>query len=125
LATWLDPLGMLYPEVVVNLLSELRVGVDLMRPLRWLGERSRWLARRFIASSASALRSETNEFHDCLSIWGWLLQIRAERGTDLHEAQAASLRVPRSSRWIRRSRSAVSQRRLSPSTGFLPDRECV
>jgi hypothetical protein len=70
-ATWLNPFGMLDPEVVVNLLPELRKGVDLMRRGRRLGERLWWLARRFVyfASSASAVRSETNEFHTCLSIW--------------------------------------------------------
>jgi hypothetical protein len=61
---------MLDPEVVVNLLPELCVSVDLVRRPRWLGERLRWLARRFVASPASALRSETNEFHKRLSIWG-------------------------------------------------------
>ena len=38
-AIWLDPFGMLDPEVVVNLLPEFRVGVDLMRRGRWLVER--------------------------------------------------------------------------------------
>jgi hypothetical protein len=61
---------MLDPEIVVNLLPELRVSVDLVRRPRWLGERLRWLARRFIASPVSTLRSETNEFHKRLSIWG-------------------------------------------------------
>jgi hypothetical protein len=63
---------MLDPEVVVNLLPELRVSVDLVRRPRWLGERLKWLARRFVylASPVSALRSETNEFHKRLSIWG-------------------------------------------------------
>jgi hypothetical protein len=71
-ATWLDPFGMLDPEVVVNLLPELRVGVDLVRNSHWLGERLRWLARWFVylAPSVSALRSETNEFHNFLSIYG-------------------------------------------------------
>ena len=30
-AIWLDPVGMLDPQVVVNLLQELGVGVDLVR----------------------------------------------------------------------------------------------
>jgi len=59
-AIWLDPFGMLDPQVVVNLLPKLGVGVDLVRHGHWLGE--------------------TNEFHKRLFIWGWLLQIRAERG---------------------------------------------
>jgi hypothetical protein len=62
---------MLDPEVVVNLLPELRVRVDLMRRGGWLGERLTWLARPsvYFASSVSPPRSETNEFHKCLSIW--------------------------------------------------------
>src|SRR4029077_11943653 len=65
LAIWVDPLGMLDPEVVVNLLPKLGVGVDLVRRGHWLGERFRYDAWRFIqlASSMSARRSETNEFH--------------------------------------------------------------
>ncbi len=39
LAIWLDPFGMLDPEVVVNLLPQLGVSVDLVRNGRWLGER--------------------------------------------------------------------------------------
>jgi hypothetical protein len=93
---------MLDPELVVNLLPELRVGVDLMRRGRWLGERLTWLARRFVylASSVSPPRSETNEFHKRLLIWG--LTAPNSRGTrnHLHEAlsTAASLQVPRGSR---------------------------
>jgi hypothetical protein len=44
----LDPFGMLDTEVIVNLLPELRVSADLM----------------------THGRSETNEFHKRLSIWG-------------------------------------------------------
>lgn len=36
LASWLDPFGMLDPQVVVNLLLELYVGVDLVRGGNWL-----------------------------------------------------------------------------------------
>src|SRR6266487_5847589 len=36
LAIWLDPFGMLNPQVVVNLLPELGVGVDLRRHGNWL-----------------------------------------------------------------------------------------
>ena len=39
LAIWLDPFGMLDPEVVVNLLPQLGVSVDLVRHGHWLGER--------------------------------------------------------------------------------------
>jgi hypothetical protein len=37
-AIWLDPFGMLDPQIVVNLLPELGVGVDLVRHGYWLGE---------------------------------------------------------------------------------------
>src|SRR6266487_1340920 len=36
LAIWLDPVGMLDPQIVVNLLLELGVGVDLVRHGNWL-----------------------------------------------------------------------------------------
>ena len=36
LAIWLDPFGMLGPQVVVDLLPELGVGVDLVRHGNWL-----------------------------------------------------------------------------------------
>ena len=48
LAIWLHPFGMLDPEVVVNLLPKLSVGVDLVRRGHWLGERFRYDAWRFI-----------------------------------------------------------------------------
>ena len=69
-AIWLNPFGMLDPEIVVNLLPKLGVGVDLMRSERWLGDRFRCSAGRFVRSalSVSALPSETNEFHKRLSI---------------------------------------------------------
>jgi len=38
-AIWLDPFGILDPEVVVDLLPELRVSADLKTHGRWLGER--------------------------------------------------------------------------------------
>jgi hypothetical protein len=47
-ATRLDPFGMLHPEIVVNLLPELGVGVDLMTSGRWLGDRFRCSAGRFV-----------------------------------------------------------------------------
>jgi hypothetical protein len=71
IAIWLNPFGMLDPEIVVNLLPKLGVGVDLMRSGRWLGDRFRCSAGRFVRSalSVSALPTETNEFHKRLSIW--------------------------------------------------------
>ena len=48
LAIWLHPFGVLDPEVVVNLLPKLGVGVDLVRRGHWLGERFRYDAWRFI-----------------------------------------------------------------------------
>ncbi|PYJ09227.1 MAG: hypothetical protein DME93_13280 [Verrucomicrobia bacterium] len=50
LPIWLDPFGMLEPQVVVNLLPKLGVGVDLVRHGHWLGT--------------------TNEFHKLPFIWG-------------------------------------------------------
>ena len=38
IAVWLNPFGMLDPEIVVNLLAKLGVGVDLVRHGHWLGE---------------------------------------------------------------------------------------
>ena len=73
---------MLNPQVIMNLLPELRIGVDLTGRSRCLGERFIAGAELFLqlALSASALRSETNEFHKRLSVLGCLLQIRVERG---------------------------------------------
>src|SRR6267378_4478749 len=64
-AIWLDPVGMLDPQVVVNLLLELGVGVDLVIHGNWLGERfkcgarwfpqrARWNRRRVLAPCARA-----------------------------------------------------------------------
>ncbi len=50
LAIWLDPFGMLDPQVVVNLLPEFGVSVDLVRHGYWFGA--------------------TNEFHRPPFIWG-------------------------------------------------------
>jgi hypothetical protein len=47
-AIWLDPVGMLEPQIVVNLLPELGVGVDLVRHGNWLGQRFRCGAGRFV-----------------------------------------------------------------------------
>ena len=64
-AIWLDPFGMLNPQVVVNLSLELGVGVDLVRRGNWIGERFKCDARRLVEHPAlvSALCSETDEFH--------------------------------------------------------------
>jgi len=46
-AIWLNPFGMLDPQVVVNLLLEFGVGVDLVKHCYWLGERFKSAAGRF------------------------------------------------------------------------------
>jgi hypothetical protein len=71
-AIWLDPFGMLDPQVVVNLLPKFGVGVDFVRHGHWLGERFEGSAGWFVclALPVSALSSETNEFHKRLLIWG-------------------------------------------------------
>jgi hypothetical protein len=60
---------MLDPKVVVNLLPELREGMDLMGRSRWVGKgftrRAGWFV--WVTLYASALPSETNEFHKRLS----------------------------------------------------------
>jgi hypothetical protein len=47
-AVWLDPFGMLNPQMVVNLLPKLGVGVDLVRHSHWPGERFKCGARGFV-----------------------------------------------------------------------------
>ena len=37
-AIWLDPFGMLDPQIVMNLLPELSVSVDLVKHGNWLGK---------------------------------------------------------------------------------------
>jgi len=51
-AIWLDPFGMLDPQVVVNLLPKLGVGVDLVSHRHCLGERFKCAAERFLQSLA-------------------------------------------------------------------------
>ena len=67
-AIWLDPFRVLNPKVGVDLLPELRVGVDLMMQGCWLGERfmrgAGWFA--WLALSVNALRSKANKFHKAL-----------------------------------------------------------
>ena len=50
LAIWLNPFGMLSPQVVVNLLPELGVGVDLVRHSHWLGATNEFHEQPFILS---------------------------------------------------------------------------
>ena len=47
-AIWLDPFGMLDPQIVVNLLPKLGVAVDLVRLGYWLGETNEFHKRTFI-----------------------------------------------------------------------------
>jgi hypothetical protein len=47
-AIWLDPFGMLDPQIVVNLLPKLGVGVDFVRRRHWLGERFKGDAGWFV-----------------------------------------------------------------------------
>ena len=47
-AIWLDPFGMLDPQIVVNLLPKLGVGVDFVMHGRWLGKRFNCGAERFV-----------------------------------------------------------------------------
>ena len=79
----LDPFGMLDPEVVVNLLPELGVGVDLIMRIRWPGERFIGVAGPFVqlGTSVTALHSETNEFHKRLSTPGMIATVHAGRRT--------------------------------------------
>src|SRR5215831_2315192 len=74
---------MLNPQVIMNLLPELRIGVDLTGRSRWVGKRFMADAEFFLqlALSVSAFRSETNEFHNGLSVFSCLLQNRVERET--------------------------------------------
>jgi len=62
---------MLDPQVIVNLLLELRVRVDLMGRTRWVDEgftcRAGWSL--WIALSVSAFGSETDEFHKQPFTW--------------------------------------------------------
>src|SRR5439155_1725964 len=59
LAIWLDPFGMLNPQVVVNLLQELGVGVDLVRHGHWLGETNEFHKRLLFGVDRS--KSARNE----------------------------------------------------------------
>jgi len=57
---------MLNPQVIMNLLPELRIGVDLTGRNRWVGKRFMADAELFpqLALSVSAFHFETNEFHN-------------------------------------------------------------
>ena len=52
IAIWLNPFGILDPQVVVNLLPKLGVGVDLVSHRHCLGERFKCAAERFLQSLA-------------------------------------------------------------------------
>jgi hypothetical protein len=69
-AIWLDPFGMLDPQVAVNPLPKLGVGVNLVRRGRWRGFMVG--AGRFgrPASSMGLFGSEANEVHKHLSYCG-------------------------------------------------------
>jgi hypothetical protein len=60
-----NPVGMLDPQLIVNLFLELRVGVDLVGHGYWLGETFKcdvwWLVELIL--SVSVFSSETNGFH--------------------------------------------------------------
>ena len=56
---WLDPFGMLNPQVVVNLLQELGVGVDSVRHRNWLGETNEFHKRLLFGVDRS--KSARNE----------------------------------------------------------------
>jgi hypothetical protein len=60
---------MLNPQIVVNLLPKFGVAMNLVMHGHWLGKRFTYGSGRFVwlASSMSALSSETNEFHKRLS----------------------------------------------------------
>jgi hypothetical protein len=47
-AIWLDPFRMLDPQIVVNLLPKLGIGVDLVMHGHWLGKRFTCGAGRFV-----------------------------------------------------------------------------
>src|SRR5438034_10679113 len=69
LAIWLDPFGMLDPEVVVNLLPQLGVSVDLVRHSHWLGETNEFHKRpSFGVDRSKSARNEesilTRRFHN-------------------------------------------------------------
>ena len=71
-AICLHPFGMLDPQVMVNLLPELGVGLDLVRHGHWLDGAFKCGKQRlvYLAWSVSALCSETNELHKQPFIWG-------------------------------------------------------
>ena len=106
LATWLNPLGMLDPQVVVNLFAELGISKNLARldPCV-VGIFDRYAGRLvYLILLVMAFCSETNEFHK--QPFHWVdFQTSAEPGTVLakHLERAASLESNRGSRgsnWI-------------------------
>ena len=81
-AIWLDPFGMLDPQVVVDLLPELGVRVNLTRRVCWAAERLMVYPGCFVQLGISVLDPETNEFHKRLSIFGLIAP--NPRGTTNH-----------------------------------------
>ena len=61
---------MLNPQIIMNLLAKLPIGVDLMGRSRWVGKRFMADAELFLqlALFVSAFRSETHELHKRLSV---------------------------------------------------------
>src|SRR5262249_27822608 len=100
---WLGSGRMVDAEVVVNLLPEFGVGVDLMMRGRCRGEAfvggTGWSVQ-LASSSASAFRSETNEFHKRLSVSRLTAPNPGGSRNHLREllAPAASLQMPQGSR---------------------------
>ena len=73
-AIGVNPVGMLDPQIVVNLLLELGVGVDLVRHGNWLGESNEFHKRFFyLGLPAPNPRGTRNHPHEALrpaaSLW--------------------------------------------------------
>ena len=89
---------MLDPQVIMNLLPKLRIGVDLTGRSRCLGEglvcRAGWFV--WVALCASAFRSETNEFHKLLSALVDSSRSARNEGPSSWDAVTAAY-----SRWLR------------------------
>jgi hypothetical protein len=112
----------------VNLLPEVSVRVDLMMLGRCSGETFVGGAGSFVEfdASASAFRSETNEFHKRLSVFEVDCSKSARNEEHLPKLlAAASLQLPSRLQVNLEIAQAVSQRRLSLSTTLYPGQKCV